>query len=334
FLGHVISRQGLEADPSKTARIKEWPRPKNVSQVRGFLGIVQYLRKFIPRLAEHTAVLTPLTRKGLNDVEGLWTDKEEAAFKAIKETVTSLPVLRAIDQDSEEPIWLMTDASKVGIGAVLLQGKDWRTAQPCGFFSRQYIAAEKNYPTHEQELLAVVASMKAWRIDLLGVRFRVLTDHDTLKHFRTQPTLSKRQARWTETLADYDYELSYLPGKLNTVADAMSRFSFPKEEAAVAVCGISEFSLSSDVVERIKKGYLEDDFCVQVVGELGSSNEFEIKDGLIYFEAHRILVPKDLKLREALLHDAHDALGHLGPRKSLSSLSASFFWPRMRSDVE
>ncbi|GAA5918691.1 hypothetical protein JCM1841_006242 [Sporobolomyces salmonicolor] len=334
FLGHVISRDGIEADPSKTDKIKNWPRPKTVSHVRGFLGLVQYLRKFIPRLVEHTAVLTPLTRKGLTNVEDLWTDKEERAFLAIKRIVSSLPVLKAVDQDSKEPIWLMTDASKVGIGAVLLQGEDWKTALPCGFYSRQYIPAEKNYLTHKQELLAVVAAMKEWRIDLLGVHFHVLTDHDTLKHFGTQATLSKRQARWTETLADYDYELSYIPGKLNTVADSLSRFSFPGNVPEVAVCGISEVSLSNAVVSRLKAGYLEDSFCVQVVRNLGSSKEFSMKDGLIYFESNRIVVPAVKELREALLHDGHDALSHLGSKKTLSSLSSSFFWPGMRKDME
>jgi len=202
FLGHVISRAGLEADKSKIDKILNWPRPKTVTQVRGFLGVVQYLRKFIPSLAEHTAVLTPLTKKGLTGVEELWNAREEKAFTVIKRIVTSLPVLKPIDQDSDVPIWLMTDASKVGISGVLLQGDDWRTVLPCGFYSRQYIAAEKNYPTHEQELLAVVAALKAWRIDLLGVRFRILTDHDTLKHFKTQSTLSKRQARWTDRQTD------------------------------------------------------------------------------------------------------------------------------------
>ncbi|GAA5944073.1 hypothetical protein JCM1841_001868 [Sporobolomyces salmonicolor] len=254
-----------------------------LSHVRGFLGLVQYLRKFIPCLAEHTAVLTPLMRKGLTNVEDLWTDKEEQVFLAIKRIVSSLPVLKAVDQDSKEPIWLMTDASKI--------------------YSRQYIPAEKNYPMHEQELLAVVAAMKEWRIDLLGVHFHVLTHHDTLKHFGTHATLSKRQARWTETLADYDYELSYIPGKLNTVADSLSRFSFP-----------------GDVPE--------------VVRNLGSSKEFSMKDGLIYFESNRIVVPAVEELCEALLHDGHDALGHLGSKKTLSSLSSSFFWPGMRKDME
>ncbi|GAA5908929.1 hypothetical protein JCM5296_006825, partial [Sporobolomyces johnsonii] len=331
FLGHIISRDGLEADPSKTEKIKNWARPRTVSQVRGFLGVVQYLRKFIPKLADQTAVLTPLTKKGLTNVEGMWTDKEERAFQEIKRIVTSLPVLRPVDQDGA-PLWLMTDASKVGVGAVLLQGEDWKTASPCGFYSRQYIAAEKNYPTHEQELLAIIAALKVWRVDLLGVHFRILTDHDTLRHFQTQATLSKRQARWTETLADYDYELAYVPGKENAVADALSRFSFPVE-AAVAVCGISTVSLSQETLTRITAGYAEDSFCSQILRNLKSSPSFSRRGGVLYFEDSRIVVPKIKELQEALLHDAHDALGHLGPRKTALALSASFYWPGLTRDV-
>ncbi|GAA5985616.1 hypothetical protein JCM11641_004993 [Rhodosporidiobolus odoratus] len=276
FLGHIISRDGIEAEPGKVDKIKNWTRPKTVTQVRGFLGIVQYLRKFIPQLAEHTAVLTPLTRKGLTRIDHLWTGKEEKAFEAIKKIVTSLPVLKPVDQDLEEPIWLMSDASKVGVGAVLLQGQDWKTAHPCGFYSRQYIAAEKNYPTHEQEFLAVIAALKVWRNDLLGVRFRILTDHDTLRRFQTQGTLSKRQARWTEVLADYDYKLSHVPGKLNAVADSMSRFSFSVSEAAVAV-----------------------------LQTLGPSSAFKLQDGVLYFEDTRIVV-LDLETMSTSFHPETD----------------------------
>lgn len=333
FLGHVISRDGLEADHSKVNKIRDWPRPRTVAQVRGFLGLVQYLRKFIPQLAEHTAVLTPLTKKGVADVPRLWGEKEERAFERIKKIVTSLPVLRPLDQDSGETVWLMTDASNVGLGAVLLQGKDWRRAHPCGFWSRQYIAAERNYPTHEQELLGVVSAMKAWRLELLGVPFKVLTDHDTLRHFRTQQTLSKRQARWMETLADYDYELAYVPGKKNAVADAMSRFSFPNEPT-LAVCGISTVTLSGDFVRRVKDSYRDDAFCVQLGRNLESAPGFEERDGLFYFEGGRLVVPNDPELREALLHDSHDALGHFGPKKTLATLSASFYWTGMAKQVE
>ncbi|GAA5978438.1 hypothetical protein JCM11641_007946 [Rhodosporidiobolus odoratus] len=293
----------IEADPSKVDKIKNWIRPKTVTQVQGFLGIVQYLRKFIPQLAEHTAILTPLTRKGLTRIDHLWTEKEERVFGAIKRIVTSVPVLKPVDQDSDEPIWLMTDASKVGVGAVLLQGKDWKTAHPCGFYSRQYIAAEKNYPTHEQELLGVIAALKAWRIDLLGVHFRVLTDHDTLRHFQTQATLSKRQARWTEVLADCDYKLSYVPGKMNAVADSMSRFSF------------------------------SDNVAMAILQNLEASPLFSLQDDLLYFEGTRLVVPDTKAVRDVLLHDAHDALGHLGPKKTSASLSASFYWSGMSKSV-
>ncbi|GAA5826736.1 hypothetical protein JCM11251_002874 [Rhodosporidiobolus azoricus] len=275
---HVISCEGIEADPSKIETIKNWAKPSTVTQ-------------------------------------------EDGAFEAINRIVTSLPVLKPVDQESGVPIWLMTDASKVGIGAVLLQGEDWKTAHPCGFWSRQYIAAEKNYPTHEQELLAVVAALKAWRIDLLGVRFRVLTDHDTLKHFQMQATLSKRQARWTETLADYDYKLSYIPGKQNAVADSMSRFSFPKTDEVMAVCRISSASLSNTFLKRLSGGYAEDSFCSQVIKNLSSSPAFKTLDGLLYFEDSRLVIPDIKEVKESLLHDAHNALGHLGPKKTLASLS-------------
>ncbi|GAA5878148.1 hypothetical protein JCM1840_002257 [Sporobolomyces johnsonii] len=197
----------------------------------------------------------------------------------------------------------------------------------------QYIAAEKNYPPHEQELLAIIAALKVWRIDLLGVQFKILTDHDTLKHFQTQPTLSKRQARWMEVLADYDFELLYGPGKENTVADSLSRFSFSNEASTVAVCGISEVSISKEVVQRIMGGYKTDLFDEQVQRNLSSSAEFSEKDGLLFFEGSHLVVPKDAGLWEALLHDAHDVLGHLGPKKTLAALSLSFFWPRMSHDV-
>lgn len=227
----------------------------------------------------------------------------------------------------------MTDASNVGLGAVLLQGRDWKTAHPCGFWSRQYIPAERHYPTHEQELLGVVSAMKAWRLELLGVNFKVLTDHDTLRHFKTQQTLSKRQSRWMETLADYDYELFYIPGKKNAVADAMSRYSFP-DEPTLAVCGISTVTLSKDFLRRVQEAYPDDPFCVQLERNLDSAPGFDKRDNLLFFEGARLVVPNDRELREALLHDSHDALGHFGAKKSLAALSQSFYWTGMAKQVE
>ncbi|CDR44496.1 RHTO0S09e04940g1_1 [Rhodotorula toruloides] len=297
-LGHILSRDGIEADPSKVEKVRNWSRPCTVSQI---CGLVQYLRKFIPSPAEHTEVFTPLTKKGVADIECLWGEREEKAFEAIKWIVTSLPVLRPVDQDSDEPIWLMTDASKVGIGAVLLQGKDWKT-----------------------ELLAVVAAMKAWQLELLGVPFRVFTDHNTLKHFRTQLTLSKRQSRWMEALADNDYDLLYIPGEQNSEADALSRYSFG-EEPVVAVCGISTVALHADFIQRVVDGYQDNTFCGQLLGNIDLSPDFSLCDDLLYFEETRLVVPQGVEVREALLHDAHDALGHFGLKKTLAALYQSFY---------
>lgn len=118
------------------------------------------------------------------------------------------------------------------------------------------------------------------------------------------------------------------------MADALSRFSFAEGEGRVAVCGISEASISSAVAKRIRDKYAEDSFIQQVLQNLESSPSFAWKDKLLYFEGDRIVVPEDKELREALMHNAHGALGHLGPRKSLSSLSLSFYWPRMAKHVE
>ncbi|GAA5881029.1 hypothetical protein JCM8547_003592, partial [Rhodosporidiobolus lusitaniae] len=336
FLGHRISRSGIGADPNKVNRVVNWPTPTTVKQLRGFLGLVQYLRKFIPGLAQQTALLTPLTRKGLGDITALWGEKEEKAFQEIRRVVTSLPVLRPVDHsDGADPIWLMTDASKVGLGAVLLQGKDWKTAYPCGYYSRQYIAAERNYPTHEQELLAVVAALKAYRIDLLGERFVVLTDHDTLRHFPTQPDLSKRQARWLEVLADYDYDTVYVPGKKNVMADGLSRYPFQDEKAepGLIVMGLTEATLSKGVLNAIRNGYLKDPEAEKMRAVARTSSLFREEQGLLYTDDGRLMVPGLSALRETLLHDAHDAVGHFGALKTYESLTRSFYWPSMSRDV-
>ena len=157
FLGHVISKDGLGVDPEKVKKIEDWVRPSTVKQLRGFLGLVQYVRKFIVGLAQQTSVLTKLTKKGLTNISSLWQEEHEQAFLAIKRLLTSAPCLRPLNHYSDETVWVMTDASKVGIGAILLQGKDWKTAKAVAYWSRQYIAAEGHYPTHEQELLAIFA---------------------------------------------------------------------------------------------------------------------------------------------------------------------------------
>ncbi|SCV73498.1 BQ2448_7424 [Microbotryum intermedium] len=332
FLGHVISRNRITADQSKVDHIVEWPHPWTVTKLRGFLGLVQYLRKFINGLAQHTKPLLDLTSKNAN-VRLMWGVEQERRFNAIKAIVTLLPCLKPIDHtELADPLWVMTDASNVGIGAVLLQGQDWRKAHPVAYWSRQYISVEANYPTHEQELLAVVGALRQWRVNLMGVHFTVLTDHELLKYLKTQENLSKRQARWVKRLADYDFDITYIPGGENNVADAMSHYSFPQVESD-SVQAVSEMDVDTQLSGRIVEGYESDPFCQQVKRNLDSLPGFSQVNNVLYFEG-RMVVPVVPQLWEDILHNAHNALGHFGSCKTFHHLSQTFFWPRMRSSCD
>ncbi|SGY12799.1 BQ5605_C011g06608 [Microbotryum silenes-dioicae] len=334
FLGHVISREGIAADQSKFEHILEWPRPRTVTELRGFLGLVQYLRKFINGLAQHTKPLADLTSKNAN-VRLMWGAEQERHFNAIKKIVTSLPCLKPVDHtDSADPLWVMKDASNVGISAVLLQGQDWCKAHPVAYWSRQYISAEINYPTHKQELLVVVDALRQWRVNSMGVHFNVLSDHKSLKYLKTQENLSKRQACWIECLADYDFDITYIPGGENAIADAMSRYSFPQGQAdSIQAVVVMEVDTQLRRQRQVVEGYEADPFCQQVKRNLDLLPGFSCVDGVLYFEG-RMVVPAVPQLWEDVLHNAHNALGHFGPRKTFQQVSRGFFWPGLRSSCE
>ncbi len=232
FLGHRISRDGVSPDGSKVDKILSWPTPASSSDVRSFLGLVRYISTFLPRLAEHTTVLNPLTCKEA-DANFVWTTKHDHAFDAIKRLVVSHECLTTIDHNNlgDNKIFVSTDASDFCTGAVLSYGETLETARPVAFESAQLSGAELNYPVHEKELLAIVRALKKWRIDLLGIPFIVYTDHHTLENFSHQKHLSRRQARWQEFLGQHDFRIVYLRGADNSVADALSRLP-PSPDAA------------------------------------------------------------------------------------------------------
>ena len=287
FLGHIVSARGVEADPAKVAKIMEWPRPKRTKDVRAFLGVVRYIAVYLPHLAIYTSALTPLTKKEYDKAFPTWTDRHQAAFEGIKQVVLSRECLTTVDHESGETIYVTTDASDSGTGAVLSVGSDWKSARPVAFESAQYNSAEKNYPVHERELLAIVRALKKWRVYLLGTHFEVYTDHKTLKYIETQKDLSRRQARWAEFLSQYDYTLNYLKGEDNTVADALSRYPDAEEmtttamvaaiclsrepaEPAPSVGATVTIATDPELLASIKEGYKTDEYCVKLRKNLGS----------------------------------------------------------------
>jgi hypothetical protein len=186
FLGHIVGAGGVKPDPRKVTAVQDWPLHRNLAEVRSFLGLATYFRKFIQGFANLARPLHHLTKPM---VPWEWSQPCQQAFDGIKYALTHAPVLAL--PDFKKPFEVVCDASIHGIGAVLLQD-----GRPLAFESRKMIPAETNYLTTEQELLAVVHALQTWRCYLEGVEFTVVTDHNPLTFLPSQPSLSRRQARW------------------------------------------------------------------------------------------------------------------------------------------
>ncbi|GJZ47876.1 putative reverse transcriptase domain-containing protein [Tanacetum coccineum] len=213
FLGHVIDSQGFHVDPAKIESIIDWASPKSPTEIRQFLGLAGYYRRFIKGFSKIAKPMTKLTQK---KVKFEWGDKQETAFQLLKQKLCSATIL-ALPEGSEDFI-VYCDASIKGLGDVLMQRE-----KVIAYASRQLKIHEKNYTTHDLELGAVVFSLKLWRHYLYRTKCTVFMDHKSLQHILNQKELNMRQRRWLELLSDYNCEIRYHPGKANVVADALSR---------------------------------------------------------------------------------------------------------------
>jgi len=207
----MISAQGIAVDLAKVEAMVKWESPKSATEIRSFVGLAGYYRRFIEGFSKIVAPLTLLTRK---DQPFTWTNKCEESFQELKRGVDEWSYIG----DVEKPFEVYCDASHLGLGCVLMQEKKAMT-----YASRQLKVHERNYPTHDLELVAIVFALKIWRHYLYGAQFRVFNDHKRLKYLLDQKELNMSQRRWMEFLKDYDFELLYHLGKANVVADALSR---------------------------------------------------------------------------------------------------------------
>ncbi|GJU24461.1 putative nucleotidyltransferase, ribonuclease H [Tanacetum coccineum] len=212
FLGHVIDSRGIHVDPAKIESIKDWASLKTPTEIRQFLDLAGYYRRFIEGFSKIATSMTKLTQKG---IKFDWGEKEENAFQLIKQKLCSAPIL-ALPEGSEDFV-VYCDASHKGLGVVLMQQE-----KVIAYASRQLKVHEKNYTTHDLELGSVVFALKLWRHYLYETRCIVFTDQKSLQHILDQNELNMRQRRWLELLSDYDCDIRYHPGKANVVADALS----------------------------------------------------------------------------------------------------------------
>ncbi|KAI3493570.1 hypothetical protein L1887_40770 [Cichorium endivia] len=217
FLGHVINSEGVKVDPTKIEAVMKWEPPRSPTEIRSFLGLAGYYRRFVENFSSIAAPLTKLTKKG---EKFEWADRQQTAFQKLKQALCEAPVL-ALPRDGEDYV-VYSDASRVGLGCVLMQ-----KGQVIAYVSRELKEAEKKYPVHDLELAAIILALKLWRHYLYGVKFVVYSDHKSLKYLFDQKELNMRQQRWMDLLKDFDCEILYHPGKANVVADALSRKQYP-----------------------------------------------------------------------------------------------------------
>ncbi|XP_057542411.1 uncharacterized mitochondrial protein AtMg00860-like [Amaranthus tricolor] len=186
FLGHFVSKEGISVDPAKVVAVRSWPSPKNVTEVRSFLGLAGYYRRFVKDFSRIARPMTSLMKK---EKKFEWTDECEQPFITLKERLTTAPVLTLPDPKL-----------------------DYTDRKVTVYASRQLKVHEVHYPTHDLELAAIVFALKIWRHYLYGVKCKIYTDHQSLKYLYTQPDLNMRQRRWLELMTDYDLEFIYYEG--------------------------------------------------------------------------------------------------------------------------
>ncbi|GJW14686.1 hypothetical protein Tco_0018819 [Tanacetum coccineum] len=298
FLGHVIDSEGIHVDPAKIESIKDWASPKSPTEIRQFLGLAGYYRRFIEGFSKIAKPMTKLTQK---KIKFEWGDKQEAAFQLLKQKLCSAPIL-ALPEGSEDFI-AYCDASKKGLGAVLMQRE-----KVISYASRQLKIHEKNYTTHDLELGAVVFALKIWRHYLYGTKCTVFTDHKSLQHILDQKELNMRQRRWLELLSDYDCDIRYHPGKANVVADALSR---KEREPPLRVRALVM------TIKAIREQKLE-----------------PRADGTLCLNG-RSWLPCYGDLRTVIMHESHKSKYsiHPGSDKMYQDMKKLYWWPNMKADI-
>ena len=325
FLGNIVGNGTIKMDPSKISTVAQWPTPSTVTELRSFLGLCNHFRKFIKDFASIASPLYALTKgKKTAPLKALWSDIQNTAFEALKSALTSQPVLRHVD--ITQPFELVSDASLVGTGAVLLQ-----EGQPVAYTSKKFSPAEKNYHTTEQEMLGVVRALQEWRHYFGCSDLTVVTDHNPLTHFsKGNNQLTGRLARWQQCLQQFNFTWLYRKGE-NNVADPLSR------NPALMCCLFYLGTLNPMVDEPPEAAHLtllDDIKAAYAQHPVAFSPKFTMTEGL-YYHHGRLVIPDLPSLKQKLIHMAHDSpwVAHGGVTKTLQHLKRTFWWPKMYDDV-
>jgi hypothetical protein len=327
FLGHIINREGLDVDPKKVAAILDWKAPKDVRGIKSFTGMASYYRRFIEGFSK---IARPVTALLAMKVEFKWTPACQESFETLKKKLRTTPLLILLDV--HKPFSVYCDASYTGLRCVLMQ-----EGKVVAYSSRQLKIHEKNYPTHDLELAAVVHALKTWRHYLYGQKCDIYTDHKSLKYIFTQSELNMRQRRWLELIKDYELEIHYHPGKAHPM-----QYELAKEFDRLSLGFLNNtqgvtIELEPTLEQDIGKGQ-KDDEKIDEIQQLiidGKGKDFrEDAEGVVWFK-DRLCVPDIKSIRELVLKEAHETSYFIHPssEKMYQDLKKRFWWYGMKREI-
>lgn len=349
YLGMIISGTGISPTPKRVNAIKNADCPSNVTELQSFIGGVNFIRKFVKKISD---VLAPLYRLLKKDVTWQWTKTENDAFMKIKALITSETTLLHFNENSKTVV--ETDASSIGVGAVLLQPDDQGDLRPIAYESRTLSSAEKNYSQVEKEGLAVIFAVNKFKTYLLGRHFTLKTDHKPLitlfnEHKPVSQMASSRIKRWSLLLSAYDYTIEFVRGKDNVIADFLSRKPLTgepsaqeieevsvllTEENSIVNAAVVEKETENDyilkqVLKHTKTGWYEKPNDSNLLTYYNKRNELSVEDNILLWN-DRVVVPSSL--RHFLLNDLHSE--HLGMVKMKQLARRYIWWPKLDMDIE
>lgn len=342
YLGFVIKKGKVFPDQRNTNIIKNFPIPKCAKDVQKFLGSVNYYRKFISNISDRSVNLTNLTKK---KTIFKWSDEAQKEFEDLKEALCNDPFLKL--PDMEKDFVLYTDASAVAIGAVLCQMED-NFPRPVAFGSRKLSPPETRYSTTEREALAIVYFTNYFRQYLLGKKFLIYTDHAPLTSSLKIKDSFCRIARWALSLSQFNYDIRYLPGKINSIADFLSRNVGEAQCIKSHLFMIETTLLFPDLtLEELREKQEEDEFCKKIKLEIQSNTskskkfKFFLDNNILMCklkhkseqEDNKFVIPNSLIGNVLEIYHDSTMVCHQGIHKTIKRIKKLFFWPKLNKHV-
>nr|CAH7716438.1 unnamed protein product [Callosobruchus chinensis] len=353
FLGHIVSPTGIAIDPQRIANIQRFPRPRNIRELRGFLGLTSYCRRFCENFSDLTLPLLSLLKKS---VKWEWRENQEVAFRRLKEVFCSVSIVAHPDFSKE--FIIQCDSSGFALGGCLYQSDDKGDKSIIAFTSRTLHGSELSYTVTEKELLALVHCLRTWRVFILGYRVRVLTDHKSITFLLSTRMRNARLTSWVLFIQEYDLYIEHIPGNQNVIADWLSRNPGERLEVrpdcstdvSMTMLKLTkEYGLVKENLAHLKLDQAEEKWIARILAVLQGDMEVSTVErdrikkwyvchGGILFRrgdevnvGFRLCVP--LKQVRDLTYQQHVDIGHFGAHKTYAHMSRTFHWPKMKKHV-